>query len=56
MPFAEEFHEIYSEIYKPVCLKNGLDCWRVDKEVHDQDRSLETSSRESLMLTSSSLI
>lgn len=31
MPFAEQYLEVYQEIYKPVCRKNGLECWRVDE-------------------------
>lgn len=31
MPFAPKFREVYSEVYKPVCAANNLDCWRVDE-------------------------
>ena len=31
MPFSEHYREVYQEVYKPVCDKNGLDCWRVDE-------------------------
>lgn len=31
MPFSEQYREIYSEIYKPVCSELGLECWRVDE-------------------------
>lgn len=31
MPFAPKFREVYSEVYKPVCAANDLDCWRVDE-------------------------
>lgn len=31
MPFAEQYREVYQEVYKPVCAKNGIDCWRVDE-------------------------
>ncbi len=31
MPFAESYREIYEEVYKTVCKKNGLYCWRVDE-------------------------
>lgn len=31
MPFAENYLEVYREVYKPVCEANGLDCWRVDE-------------------------
>lgn len=26
MPFAQALREVYVEVYKPVCLANGLDC------------------------------
>ncbi len=31
MPFAPQYKEVYTEVYKPVCASNGLDCWRVDE-------------------------
>jgi len=31
MPFKERLKEIYTEVYKPVCSENGIDCWRVDE-------------------------
>lgn len=31
MPFEEKYREIYTEVYKVVCAKNGIDCWRVDE-------------------------
>ncbi|MBA3028936.1 MAG: hypothetical protein FP814_05435 [Desulfobacterium sp.] len=31
MPFEDDLKEIYTEIYKPVCTKSGLHCWRVDE-------------------------
>lgn len=31
MPFAEQYLEVYLEIYKPVCAANGLEVWRVDE-------------------------
>lgn len=31
MSFAEQYKEIYQEVYKPVCSKNGINCWRVDE-------------------------
>lgn len=31
MPFADGYKEIYTEVYKPVCAKSGIDCWRVDE-------------------------
>ena len=31
MPFAREYNEIYQGVYKPVCSKSGIDCWRVDE-------------------------
>lgn len=31
MPFAEQYREVYQEIYKPVCARNNIDCWRVDE-------------------------
>jgi hypothetical protein len=31
MPFAEQYREVYSEIYRPVCAANGLEIWRVDE-------------------------
>lgn len=31
MPFAEEYKEIYDQVYKPVCESNDLKCWRVDE-------------------------
>jgi len=31
MPFAEQYREVYQEVYKPVCDKSGMDCWRVDE-------------------------
>lgn len=31
MPFADSFREVYSEVYKPTCEANDLDCWRVDE-------------------------
>lgn len=31
MPFKEELKEIYLEIYKPICIELGFDCWRVDE-------------------------
>ena len=31
MPFEEKYREIYTEVYKVVCAKNSMDCWRVDE-------------------------
>lgn len=31
MPFREKLKEIYTEVYKPTCQKNNIDCWRVDE-------------------------
>jgi hypothetical protein len=31
MPFSEEFKEIFTEVYKPVCQDNLIHCWRVDE-------------------------
>ena len=31
MPFAQNYLEVYEEVYKPVCKENGIDCWRVDE-------------------------
>lgn len=31
MPFKERLKEIYTEVYKPVCSENGIECWRVDE-------------------------
>ncbi len=31
MPFAEKYMEVYEQVYRPVCEKNGLRCWRVDE-------------------------
>lgn len=31
MPFKEDLKEIYTEVYKPVCSENGIECWRVDE-------------------------
>ncbi len=31
MPFDPRYTEIYTEVYKPVCAANDLDCWRVDE-------------------------
>lgn len=31
MPFKTELEEIYSDVYKPTCLENNIDCWRVDE-------------------------
>ena len=31
MPFAEQYREVYQEVYRPVCDRAGLDCWRVDE-------------------------
>lgn len=31
MPFDPKFREVYVEVYKPVCDRNDLDCWRVDE-------------------------
>lgn len=31
MPFKPELKEIYTEVYVPVCEKNGFKCWRVDE-------------------------
>lgn len=31
MPFAEQFNEIYKEIYKPVCRENNVSCLRADE-------------------------
>jgi hypothetical protein len=31
MPFAEQYREVYDEVYKPVCALAGIDCWRVDE-------------------------
>lgn len=31
MPFAEAYLEVYQEVYKPVCERNGIECWRVDE-------------------------
>ncbi len=32
MPFALEYREVYDQVYKPVCLDNGFECWRVDEK------------------------
>lgn len=31
MPFADQYREVYEEVYKPVCDQSGMDCWRVDE-------------------------
>ena len=31
MPFADQFLEVYQEVYKPVCEDNDVECWRVDE-------------------------
>jgi hypothetical protein len=31
MPFAEQFREVYDQIYKSVCEQNHIRCWRVDE-------------------------
>jgi hypothetical protein len=31
MPFAEQYREVYAEVYKPTCDRVGMDCWRVDE-------------------------
>lgn len=31
MPFDTKYMEVYTEVYKPVCANNNLDCWRVDE-------------------------
>ena len=31
MPFAEQYREVYDQVYMPVCEANGLRCWRVDE-------------------------
>ena len=31
MPFAAALTEVYTQVYKPVCAANGLECWRVDE-------------------------
>lgn len=31
MPFDSRMHEVYEQIYKPVCEKHGVSCWRVDE-------------------------
>lgn len=31
MPFAEHYREVYQEVYRPVCEKTGMECWRVDE-------------------------
>lgn len=31
MPFADQYREVYQEVYKPVCERSGMDCWRVDE-------------------------
>ncbi len=31
MPFADEYKEVYEEVYKPVCEANEIECWRVDE-------------------------
>lgn len=31
MPFKENLKEIYTEVYKPTCNDNDIDCWRVDE-------------------------
>lgn len=31
MPFAAQYTEVYTEVYKPVCAANDLACWRVDE-------------------------
>lgn len=34
MPFDESFKEIYTDIYKVVCIEHGIECWRVDEISH----------------------
>jgi len=31
MPLADQYNEVYTEVYKPVSSQNSLDCWRVDE-------------------------
>ena len=31
MPFAEEYREVYEQVYRPVCNAAGIRCWRVDE-------------------------
>lgn len=31
MPFDSQYHEVYEDIYRPVCKANGVTCWRVDE-------------------------
>lgn len=31
MPFAEEYREVYEQVYRPVCRAAGIRCWRVDE-------------------------
>jgi hypothetical protein len=31
MPFADDLREVYTQVYKPTCARNGLDTWRVDE-------------------------
>lgn len=31
MPFAEEYREVYEQVYKPVCNAAGIRSWRVDE-------------------------
>ena len=31
MPFADQYREVYQEVYRPVCERNAMDRWRVDE-------------------------
>lgn len=31
MPFDPKYMEIHTEVYRPICAENGLDCWRADE-------------------------
>lgn len=31
MPFAEQFREVYDNVYKVTCTTNSIECWRVDE-------------------------
>lgn len=31
MPFAQQYKEVYDQVYKPVCDDNAFQCWRVDE-------------------------
>ena len=31
MPFADEYREVYEDVYQKVCTELGINCWRVDE-------------------------